>query len=75
MNPSRPVQRLWSAGGTECLLIEREEAPRYEICVVRGAHVLRQDRLYARASAQMLAETWRTTTPASTSRDQARRLS
>ena len=57
-----PVQRLWSTGTTECLLIERDEAPRYEVCVVRGDHVIRQDRLYARASAQMLAETWRTTT-------------
>jgi len=57
-----PVQRLWSTGGTECVLIEREQAPRYEICVLRGADIIRQDRLYARASAQMLAETWRTTT-------------
>ena len=45
--------------GTSCLLVEREDAPRYEICVVRGDEVLRQNRLYARGSAQMLAETWR----------------
>ena len=70
---SRPVQRLWSAGGTECLLIEREDAPRYEICVVRGEDVIRQDRLYARASAQMLAETWRATTVAGMSRDRDER--
>ncbi|HEV8346385.1 MAG TPA: hypothetical protein VGQ16_07420 [Vicinamibacterales bacterium] len=70
-----PVQRLWSAGGTECVLIEREYAPRYEICVRRGDDVIRQDRLYALASAQMLAETWRTTTVANTRRDQAGRLS
>lgn len=54
------VERLWAcADGTICLLIERERAPRFEICVVRGEEVLRQDRLYANASARMLAETWR----------------
>ena len=31
------VQRLWTMDdGTICLLVEREDAPRYEICVVRG---------------------------------------
>ena len=40
-------------------MIEREDAPRFEICVLQGDNVLRQDRLYARASAQVLAETWR----------------
>jgi hypothetical protein len=54
------VERLWSmADGTFCLLVEREDAPRFEICVVRGDEVLRQNHLYARGSAQMLAETWR----------------
>jgi hypothetical protein len=45
--------------GTLCLLVERTEAPRFEICVVRNDEVLRQNLLYARGSAQMLAETWR----------------
>jgi hypothetical protein len=59
-SPTLTVQPLWAmADGTLCLLIEREDAPRYEICVVRGEDVLRQNRLYARGSAQMLAETWR----------------
>ena len=59
-SPTLNVQRLWAmADGTLCLLIEREDAPRYEICVVRGEDVLRQNRLYARGSAHMLAETWR----------------
>ena len=59
-SPNLNVERLWSMhDGTICLLVEREEAPRYEICVVRGDDVLRQNRLYARGSAQMLAETWR----------------
>jgi hypothetical protein len=54
------VQRLWTtADGTICLLVERDDAPRFEICVVRGEEVLRQNRLYARGSAHMLAETWR----------------
>jgi hypothetical protein len=44
-----------------CLLVEREDAPRFEICVVRGEDIIRQNRLYARGSAQMLAETWRAT--------------
>ena len=60
-SPHLNVERLWSThDGTICLLVERESAPRYEICVVRGEEVLRQNRLYARGSAQMLAETWRT---------------
>ena len=54
------VERLWSMDdGSICLLVERDDAPRFEICVVRGEEVLRQNRLYARGSAQMLAETWR----------------
>jgi hypothetical protein len=54
------VERLWSLNdGTVCLLAEREDAPRFEICVVRADDVLRQNGLYARGSAQMLAETWR----------------
>ena len=54
------VERLWSMhDGTICLLVERENAPRYEICVVRGEDVLRQNRLYARGSAQVLGEAWR----------------
>jgi hypothetical protein len=59
-SPNLHVERLWAMNdGTICLLVEREEAPRFEICVVRGEDVLRQNRLYARGSAQMLAETWR----------------
>jgi hypothetical protein len=57
----RSSQRLWSIGATECLLIERDEAPRFEIYVKRGNDVLKHDRLYAKASAEMLAETWQNT--------------
>jgi hypothetical protein len=60
-SPNLNVERLWSLpDGTICLLVERESAPRYDICVVRGEEVLRQNRLYARGSAQMLADAWRT---------------
>ena len=60
MASSLKLQQLWtSSDGTLCVMIERDEAPRFEICVLRGEDILRQDRLYARASAQMLAETWR----------------
>jgi hypothetical protein len=48
-------------GETECLLIVRDEAPRFEIYVKRGDNVLKHDRLYAKASAEMLAETWQNT--------------
>ena len=59
-SPALYVERLWALrDGTICLLVEREDAPRFEICVLRGEEVLRQNRLYARGSAQMLAETWR----------------
>jgi hypothetical protein len=62
MASSLKLQQLWTCSdGTQCVMIERDEAPRFEICVLRGEDVLRQDRLYARASAQMLAETWRST--------------
>ena len=62
---SLAVRVLWSfRDGTTCLLVERESAPRYDICVVRGEDTLRQDRLYAHGSALMLAETWRQTVAA-----------
>jgi len=55
------VERVWAvADGTICLMVEREDAPRFEVCVLKGEDVLRQDRLYSRATARVLAETWRT---------------
>jgi len=59
---SMNVERLWSLpDGTICLLVERADAPCFEICVVRAEEVLRQSRLYARGSALTLAEAWRCT--------------
>ena len=55
------INRLWAlADDTICLLVERDQAPRFEISVLRGQDVVRQDHLYARGTAEMMAETWRT---------------
>jgi hypothetical protein len=57
------AERLWaSRDGAICLLVERQEAPRYEICLMRGQDVVREHRLYARAAAEMVADTWRSAT-------------
>jgi hypothetical protein len=40
-------------------MVEREDEPRYEMCVLRGEQVLHQDRLPFRASAHMRSQTWR----------------
>ena len=53
------VERLWTAAdGTVCLLSTSVEPPMYAIAMVRGAQVLRERRLYARATAQMVAQSW-----------------
>ena len=42
---SLKVEQLWAfADGTICLIVEREDEPRYEVCVMRGERVLHQDR-------------------------------
>jgi hypothetical protein len=54
------VERLWAfRNGTICLMVEREDAPRYEVCVLRGEDVIDQDRLYSRETARQKAEMWR----------------
>jgi hypothetical protein len=54
------VERLWAfADGTICLIVEREEEPRFEVCVLRGERVLHQDRLPFRAAAHLRSQTWR----------------
>jgi hypothetical protein len=53
------VERLWAAAdGTVCLLSTSVEPPMYAISLVRGARVLRERRLYARATAHMVAQSW-----------------
>ncbi len=53
------VERLWTApDGTVCLLSTTVEPPMYSISLVRGAQVLRERRLYGRATAHMVAQGW-----------------
>ena len=55
----RHTERLWTApDGTVCLLSTCQDPPMYSISVVRGAEVLRERRLYGRATADMLAQGW-----------------
>jgi hypothetical protein len=56
---SQPVERLWATpDGTVCLLAVHDTPPMYSITIVRGEEVLRERRVYGRASAQMLAQGW-----------------
>jgi hypothetical protein len=53
------VERLWTAAdGTTCMLVTCDAPPRYSVTLVRDEQVLRERRLYERASAQMVAEGW-----------------
>jgi hypothetical protein len=56
---SEHVERLWTApDGTTCVLVTCDAPPRYSVTLVRDEQVLRERRLYGRASAQMVAEGW-----------------
>ena len=53
------VERLWTASdGTTCVLVTCDVPPRYAVTLVRDEQVVRERRLYGRASAQMVAEGW-----------------
>lgn len=53
------VERLWTApDGTTCILATCGEPPFYSVTLVRDAVVLRERRLYGRASAEMVAAGW-----------------
>jgi hypothetical protein len=53
------VERLWtSSDGTTCVLVTGDRPPRYAVTLVRDEQVVRERRLYGRASAQMVAEGW-----------------
>jgi hypothetical protein len=57
-------ERLWSApDGTICILEEQDTAPVYTISLVRNAEILRQQRLFAKATAEMMALSWRQRSP------------
>ena len=53
------TERLWTAAdGTTCILVTCETPPMYAVTLVRDAVVLRERRLYGRASAEMVAAGW-----------------
>ncbi len=53
-------ERLWTApDGTVCILEERDTAPMYTISLIRDAEVVRQQSLFAKATAEMVALSWR----------------
>jgi hypothetical protein len=61
MTSAKPnhVERLWTADdGTTCMLVTCDNPPRYSVTLIRDEQVLRERRLYGRASAQMVAEGW-----------------
>jgi len=56
---SHLIERIWTAAdGTTCVLMICDAPPRYSVTLVRNEQVLRERRLYGRASAQMVAEGW-----------------
>ena len=55
----RPVERTWTApDGSHCILVIRKTPPMYTVTLMRDGRVIRERRLYGRASAEMLAEGW-----------------
>jgi hypothetical protein len=59
MTKAEHVERLWTASdGTTCMIVTCDAPPRYSVTLVRDERVLRERRLYGRASAQMVAEGW-----------------
>jgi hypothetical protein len=61
----RNAERLWTAAdGTVCILATCDTPPLYSVSLIRDAQVLRERRLYGRASAQMLAQGWKEGTAA-----------
>jgi hypothetical protein len=57
---ARHTERLWTApDGTACILSLCDTPPHFSVSLVRHAKVLRERRLYGRASAQMVAQGWK----------------
>lgn len=53
------VERTWTApDGARCILVIRNTPPMYTVTLIRNDQVVRERRLYGRASAEMLAEGW-----------------
>ena len=54
------TERLWTApDGTICILATSDTPPMYSVYLVRDAQVLRERRLYGKASAHIVAQGWR----------------
>jgi hypothetical protein len=54
------TEQLWTApDGTICVLATSDTPPMYSVSLIRNAQVLRERRLYGRASAQIVAQGWR----------------
>ena len=63
----RDAERLWTAAdGTVCILATCDAPPLYSVYLIRDAQVVRERRLYGRASAQMLAQSWKEGTSVAT---------
>jgi hypothetical protein len=59
---AQQTERVWAAAdGTICLLATCDTPPMYVVSLVRDREVLRERRLYGRASAQVVAQGWRQT--------------
>ena len=59
------VERLWTLpDGTVCVLVTGETPPFYSVSLIRDEQVVRERRLYGRASAQMVAQGWKDVVPA-----------
>lgn len=59
MMKSERVEQLWTApDGTVCLLVTSETPPMYAVSLVRDEVVVRERRLYGRASAHVVAQGW-----------------
>ena len=54
------VERLWTLpDGTVCLLVTGETPPYYSVSLIRDEQIVRERRLYGRASAQIVAQGWK----------------
>jgi hypothetical protein len=51
---------LWTlSDGTTCVMAEGYAAPCYALWLVRGHHVIREERLYSQDTARVLADIWK----------------
>ena len=59
------VERLWTLpDGTVCVLVTGKTPPYYSVSLIRDEQIVRERRLYGRASAQIVAQGWKDVGPA-----------